>query len=65
MGIKVPCYNCENRQYGCHSVCAKYLEYRDQIDSRNKKIDNARFYEGLSVERTERVKKITAKRHRK
>ena len=25
---KAPCFNCQNRQVGCHSKCQSYLEYQ-------------------------------------
>ena len=26
--MKAPCYNCKDRELGCHSSCNKYSEYR-------------------------------------
>ena len=25
---KAPCFNCQNRQVGCHSNCQSYLDYQ-------------------------------------
>ncbi len=33
--IKAPCFNCQNRQLGCHGSCQAYLDY----DARNKQIN--------------------------
>ena len=27
--LEVPCLNCKDRYIGCHSVCEKYLEYKN------------------------------------
>ena len=36
------CYNCNKRALGCHSVCADYKEYREEIDKINAKKDEYR-----------------------
>ena len=33
--IKAPCFNCQNRQVGCHGNCQAYLDY----DKKNKQIN--------------------------
>lgn len=38
MSKQPPCYKCQDREFGCHSVCNKYKEF----DSANKKIQKAR-----------------------
>lgn len=32
---KAPCYGCKDRHLLCHSDCAKYAEFRDEIDEYN------------------------------
>ena len=29
---KTPCYNCTDREPGCHSVCEKYRDYKDRVN---------------------------------
>ena len=38
---KAPCFNCQNRQVGCHSKCQGYLEYQ----AKNKAINAKRLEE--------------------
>lgn len=28
-----PCYQCENRQYGCHAICQRFADYRAKINA--------------------------------
>ena len=28
---KTPCFECNDRRIGCHSICKRYLEYKDRI----------------------------------
>lgn len=34
---KAPCFNCQNRQVGCHSKCPGYLEYQAKNNAVNTK----------------------------
>ena len=37
---KAPCFNCQNRQVGCHSKCHGYLEYQTKNNAiRNKRLE--------------------------
>lgn len=38
-GSVSPCFGCEERVLGCHSICKKYKAYRQEIDSVNAKRD--------------------------
>lgn len=35
--IKSPCKGCENRCIGCHSVCSKYAEFKQEMDEQSRK----------------------------
>ena len=30
--MKVPCLNCPDRHYCCHSECTRYLKFRQHLD---------------------------------
>lgn len=32
MIIESGCYNCKNREVGCHANCGKYKRYREALD---------------------------------
>ena len=34
--IKSPCYQCPDREIGCHSKCEQYLSYQTEIREWNK-----------------------------
>ena len=37
---KAPCFNCQNRQVGCHSECQGYLEYQTKNNAiRTKRLE--------------------------
>lgn len=27
-----PCYNCDERHVGCHSICDEYADYKDNLE---------------------------------
>lgn len=29
---KAPCMNCEDRQLGCHSICQKYKDWKENLE---------------------------------
>lgn len=31
--MKQPCYNCPDREVGCHGKCERYTAYRAEIDA--------------------------------
>ena len=31
--MKQPCYNCPDREMGCHGRCERYKEYRAEVDA--------------------------------
>ena len=38
--IKAPCFNCQDRQVGCHSNCQSYLDYQAKNSAiRTKRIE--------------------------
>lgn len=39
------CYECPDREIGCHSKCEKYKKFRKELDKKKKSIkdQNARF----------------------
>lgn len=37
VNIKSPCYNCQNRQIGCHGKCQSYLAYQAKNNAVNAK----------------------------
>ena len=47
---KAPCYQCPNREVGCHGKCEKYLAYRAQIDAANKWLEQQRVGTELAMD---------------
>ena len=42
--MQVPCYNCIDRKFKCHSTCEKYLEYQKGCEEKRKeRVKNAEF----------------------
>ena len=35
MNINPPCYNCTNRELGCHGKCEKYLTFKQKKSESN------------------------------
>ena len=35
--MKAPCYNCEDRQIGCHAKCERYQSFSDARKAENAK----------------------------
>ena len=33
-----PCYNCPDRYVGCHSSCAKYISYLQDLEAKRKMV---------------------------
>ena len=65
MGIDVPCYNCTERQYGCHGTCLRYIQYKEKIDEKNKRIEALRLIDGIDAERATKIKQKKQKRGRR
>ena len=43
------CKGCEERALGCHSKCVRYIQYRDELDERNKEERrNSELYNAVS-----------------
>ena len=45
--MKIPCFNCNNRIFGCHSGCDKYKEYKkekDYLNSKRREYYNSEIY---------------------
>lgn len=41
--MKSPCMSCRDRQVGCHSSCASYLLFREEVDAVNaSRVEEAR-----------------------
>lgn len=51
-----PCFNCEDRKAGCHSVCEKYIAYRKELDEFNAKVAEAKNREYAGIARAARIK---------
>lgn len=51
--IAVPCKDCKSRSLGCHSACAAYAEYKEQVSSLKRKIygeyNSERPYQGVII----------------
>lgn len=30
--MKSPCLGCEERKYKCHSICNKYIEFKNELE---------------------------------
>lgn len=45
--MKVPCYKCEDRIVGCHSVCERYISYKKEMTKQNELIEKAKHLEHL------------------
>ena len=39
---ETPCYQCPNREIGCHPICEKYLEYSRKLNETNEMIKKKR-----------------------
>lgn len=35
--MKAPCQNCPDRYPGCHDLCVKYKDYREELEEYRKK----------------------------
>lgn len=35
--MKAPCYECENREVGCHATCQEYKEFQAENEEEKKK----------------------------
>lgn len=46
-----PCYACGERQFGCHSGCSKYKEYRKMLDEEKKAETEGRLRDYPNVKR--------------
>lgn len=40
-----PCYECADRYAGCHSVCERYLEYKQKFSAYHEEVQRAREHE--------------------
>ena len=60
MLVKAPCYNCEDRCIGCHSICERYAEfraYKDMVCSEHAKaVDERNFHIEQVIRKTKRGK---------
>lgn len=43
-----PCYNCAERYTGCHSGCAKYIEWRAEVQKQSDAINDRKNFERAS-----------------
>lgn len=53
----VPCYECPERHYSCHSSCSRYLAFKSQLEYRNQKIKDQREYYGYTKKVVDRRNK--------
>lgn len=44
--ITVPCKDCQDRAAGCHSICAKYAEYKKAMDGQRQKKEDTDHIDG-------------------
>lgn len=60
--MKVPCYKCEDREIGCHSVCGKYIEFAEY-----KRVEREKRYEdnAIRVSHNDHVKAVIEKINRR
>lgn len=40
MKIQSPCFGCDKRYVGCHSVCDEYAMYKKRVDEQKERIEN-------------------------
>ena len=62
MLVKAPCYNCEERCIGCHSICERYAEFRAYKDMIGK--EHAKNVDENSFHLEQIVRKTRSKRQR-
>lgn len=64
--MKSPCYNCEERQVGCHSTCESYKTFRAECDRlndlKNKQkeqdyLERKRYYQAVAIKQKRQRKK--------
>lgn len=48
--MTVPCYQCQERQIGCHAKCERYAEYRAKVDALNAKARRERPANGFTAD---------------
>lgn len=57
--MTTPCYNCINRSSTCHSTCKTYLEYRNNKNIENDKINKNKYLNNSFYEyKEEKFKRI-------
>ena len=58
MTVKAPCYNCEERCIGCHSICERYAEFRAYKEAVNaehaKAVDERSFHLEQVIRKTKK-----------
>lgn len=59
-----PCYNCPDRDYGCHSSCSKYLEFKKKQEEINKNRIRQQHPQLSHVSNFESVIRLKGKRNR-
>lgn len=42
-----PCKGCNDRQFRCHSQCARYAEYKESVNTYNQKVYAAKEHEKM------------------
>lgn len=57
-----PCKNCNDRKVGCHSVCDRYIQFKEYMDDIHKKQDVERALRAVFRERSY-DRYIKAKKH--
>ena len=60
-----PCYNCPDREMGCHGRCERYAEYRAQMDEVGRKRDMERSAKEAVDDGVRRVEKRLKNKRRR
>lgn len=55
INIEGPCKNCKERVFGCHSICDKYISYRNKCDYINERRAKCNYLEGMLKLKTKKV----------
>lgn len=58
VGNTAPCYNCDNREIGCHSKCKQYIEFTElQSEIRKQRYKDNDISAHLKRQRNDAIRK--------
>ena len=61
--MKVPCKDCPDRHYKCHSECEKYIEYKKRCDDLRERDRLERVSRHIEIERKICIKEYNRKKY--